>query len=82
MKRKYGQWRKLTLYLATSNKKQIKLTDDEMQTITGSIDKNKPYNIDFTPQPQYSIKRRAADAGYEVDYVAEDRSTKIFTKMK
>ena len=77
-KKRYGDWSKLTGYLRNNRRPEISLNDDKMQNITGSIDKAKPYNIDFKPNPKYSIRRRAQDAGYTVDYARGDKSTKIF----
>lgn len=79
-KNQYGDWSKLTEHLQKDGRPEIRLNDDEMQSITGSIDMAKPYNIDFT-DPNYSIRRRAQDAGYTVDYAPGGKSIKIFKKQ-
>ena len=77
--RRYGDWRKLTVYLQGQNGTQLSLTDDRMQEITGSIDESKPYDVDFT-DPNYCIRRRARDAGFSVEYDGAEKSVKIFTR--
>jgi hypothetical protein len=79
MARKYGRWVRLTRYLQERYPTApIKLTDNKMRKITKSIDQTNPFNIDFDPKPRCSIRRRARDAGYEVDYDPADRTKKIF----
>ena len=77
--RRYGDWRRLTEHLQRNGTPVIRLHDNEMQTITGSIDEAKPYDIDFT-DPNYCIRRRANDAGYDVSYDPNDNFIKVFTK--
>ena len=78
----YGDWAKLTEYLRDKGNAVIRLSDDEMQEITGSIDVSKPYEINFAI-PKYSIQRRANDAGYDVTYQDKtDKSTKVFKKKQ
>ena len=79
--RQNGTWAKLTKYLQDKGDAVIRLSDDEMQRITGSIDLSKPYDINFT-NPEYSIQRRANDAGYDADYDKADKSIKVFKKKQ
>ncbi|MDA8424377.1 MAG: hypothetical protein M0Z89_13720 [Nitrospiraceae bacterium] len=79
--RQYGKWSKLTDHLINDGSPSIRLHDDQMQHVAGSIDESKPYDIDFT-DPNYCIRRRANDAGYDVTYDPTDKSIKVFTKMR
>ena len=78
--RRYGDWSKLTTHLLADASIEVTLTDDELQRIAGAVEEKRPYYIDFT-DPNYCIRRRASDAGYQVDYHPGDKSIKVFTKQ-
>ena len=79
-----GKWKKLTDYLENDGNINIMLHDDDIQKrIVGSNDNRRPYPIDFFDSQQkreYSIRNRAREAGYDVDFDEKDKCTKIFTK--
>ncbi len=80
-KYKYGDWRKLTAHLKKDGRPIIRIDDDELQGIAGSVDETKPYAIDFTDK-NYCIRRRAGDAGYDVMCSPEDNTVKVFTQRR
>ena len=76
-----GKWQKLEDYLKKINKSTIVLTDEQIQyDIVQSDDSKRPYDIDF-PRQQHSIRQRACDAGYSVDYHPQNKHVKIFSKF-
>lgn len=68
---------KLTEYLANDGSSEIILNDDQIQSIVGSSDKERPYRIDH---PTHSIRNRANDAGYDVARDPRNKQIKIFSK--
>ena len=77
MYEKRGDWKKLTKHLIEDGRDEIKLTDDEVLAITGSVYQSKPLRIDH---PENSIRDRAKDAGYDVTTDATNAKVKIFKK--
>lgn len=75
-----GKWQKLTDHLKDMNKATIILSDEEIQEIVGSSDNRRPYPIDFPTNPQYSIRQRAEDAGYNVKCHELNEQVKIFER--
>jgi len=78
-----GKWGNLTDYLKNDGNKRIVLHDDKIQQIVGSNDNRRPYPIDFFDKNQpieYSIRTRADEAGYDVEFDQNDKCIKIFTK--
>ncbi|MGA2315949.1 MAG: hypothetical protein ABSG71_06170 [Thermodesulfobacteriota bacterium] len=77
-----GKWQHLADYLTKKSEETIVLTDEEIQQIVGSSDNTRPYNIDFLSDPEYSIRQRAADAGYDVKCHKLNGRVKIFDKKQ
>lgn len=77
-----GDWRKLTQHLKNLryNKGQTaRLSDNNMKKITGSVDK-RPI-LPIVDHRLYNIKKRAADADFDVQFALNNRGEKIFTKI-
>jgi hypothetical protein len=72
-----GKWEKLTEYLANNGSSEIILNDDQIQSIIGSSDKERPYRMDH---PTHSIRNRANGAGYDVARNPRNKQIKIFSK--
>lgn len=78
-----GIWAELTAYLKNNGAAKIVLTDDEIQKIVSSKDSRRPYPLDFhdkNQQIEYSIRNRAKEAGYMVNFSPDNKEVKIFTK--
>lgn len=83
MKKKKGDWKKLTTYLQNLNLKKgksITLTDKQMGHITGSTDRriNDGKPLPIKDHPTCNINRRAKDASFSV---LANGKEKVFTKL-
>ncbi len=76
----YGDWSKLTDYLKHQYPRVVILTDDDIAVITGSVDERQVSTSHFPidDNPEWSIKQRAAAAGYSVEYDPTNKRIKIF----
>jgi hypothetical protein len=75
-----GNWNNLYEQLNNSNEPVVILTDEEIQfDIVKSEDNIRPYPLDFDDS-QYTIRKAAKDAGYDVSVHPLNKRIKIFSK--
>jgi len=81
-------WHKLTNELnkrklaASTHPLRFELSDQQIREIVGSSDKSNPLPIDFSYDPLNSIRARAGDASFRVEYKSDaERGIKVFTEI-
>ena len=76
-----GNWELLTTELQKYPKevKAVAFSDEEIATIVGSRDKRKKTYFPLEDNEKYSIKKRAENAGFDVDF-GENENIKVFVR--